>query len=190
VDNPADFIRLVADPLRIAILGRAAERRPIPVEELAASFNVSPKKVAAAIGKLRAAGLIDADLRLQNRVLRGAAAALPGEEPAAEQILAGPWSEDERELLQRFFTGTRLREVPQSRKKRHIVLERLAQEFEPGLRYQERDVNFTLQLFHSDYAALRRYLVDEGMLTRAEGVYWRTGGRYPAGRDRGGEESQ
>jgi hypothetical protein len=24
---------------------------------------------------------------------------------------------------------------------------------------------------------LRRYLVDEGFLTRADGVYWRTGGR-------------
>ena len=31
---------------------------------------------------------------------------------------------------------------------------------------------------NSDYAALRRYLVDEGMLSRADGVYWRTGGRY------------
>ena len=39
-------------------------------------------------------------------------------------------------------------------------------------------MNFTLQLFHADYAALRRYMVDEGLLTRAEGVYWRSGGRY------------
>jgi hypothetical protein len=183
VDNPADFIRAVADPLRIAILGRAAERKPLSVDELSESFHVPPKKVAAAIGKLRAAGLLDADLQLDDRALRAAAAALPGEETAADSIVAGPWSEEERELLRRFFTGTRLREVPHSPKKRRIVLERLAQEFEPGLRYQERDVDFTLQLFYPDYASLRRYLVDEGLLTRAEGVYWRTGGRYPAGRE-------
>ena len=60
---------------------------------------------------------------------------------------------------------------------------RLAQEFEPGLRYQEVDVNFTLQLFNPDYTALRRYLVDEGFLTRSEGVYWRSGGRYATGSD-------
>ena len=30
--------------------------------------------------------------------------------------------------------------------------------------------------FFADYAALRRYLVDEGFLARAEGSYWRTGG--------------
>jgi hypothetical protein len=32
-------------------------------------------------------------------------------------------------------------------------------------------------LFYPDHTTLRRYLVDEGLLTRAEGVYWRTGGR-------------
>ena len=42
-------------------------------------------------------------------------------------------------------------------------------------------MNFTLQLFHEDYVSLRRYMVEEGILTRAEGVYWRTGGRFPPG---------
>ena len=32
-------------------------------------------------------------------------------------------------------------------------------------------------MVYPDYATLRRYLVDEGLLTRADGVYWRTGGR-------------
>jgi len=58
------------------------------------------------------------------------------------------------------------------------VLERLAMEFESGVRYQERGVNFTLQMFHGDYAALRRYLVDEGIMTRADGVYRRIGDRH------------
>jgi len=81
------------------------------------------------------------------------------------------------DVLSRFFAGRRLTQIPSSRSKRLLVLERLALEFEPGLRYEEREVDFTLQLFHADYASLRRYLVDEGLMTRAEGVYWRTGGR-------------
>ncbi len=32
-------------------------------------------------------------------------------------------------------------------------------------------------MVYPDYATLRRCLVDEGLLTRADGVYWRTGGR-------------
>ena len=58
-----------------------------------------------------------------------------------------------------------------------MVLERLALEFEAGRRYSETEVNEILGTFHEDYASLRRYLVDEGLLDRAEGQYWRAGGR-------------
>ena len=34
-----------------------------------------------------------------------------------------------------------------------------------------------LRAFHPDVAALRRYMVDEQLLDRADGVYWRSGGR-------------
>ncbi|MEA2002755.1 MAG: DUF2087 domain-containing protein [Actinomycetota bacterium] len=179
IEDPAALIRLVADPLRLAILGRAAEGSLV-LDEIAGSFATPKKKVAEAVGKLRAAGLITDDLRLNDENLRMVAARLPSPEAAAAAVTDGPWSDDERDVLRRFFSGTRLTSIPSAKHKRLIVLERLAQEFEPGLRYQERDVNFTLQLFHADYAALRRYLVDEGLLTRADGVYWRTGGRYLA----------
>ena len=42
--------------------------------------------------------------------------------------------------------------------------------------YPEAEVNDVLRRYHDDYAALRRYLVDEGFLTREAGVYWRSGG--------------
>src|ERR687894_228916 len=59
---------------------------------------------------------------------------------------------------------------------RRVVLEHLVRVFEPGVRYPEREVNALLAVWHPDVAALRRYLVDEGLLTREAGVYWRTGG--------------
>ncbi len=180
--DPSDLIRLVADPLRLTLLGRAAEGR-IVLEEVEASLGVPRRKVAEAVGKLRALGLIDDDLKLVPSVLQQAAAALPKPEEASAVITEGPWSDAEKRVLSRFFSGARLTEIPSSRSKRLLVLERLAQEFEPGLRYQESDVSFTLQLFHPDYTSLRRYMVEEGIMTRAEGVYWRTGGRYPAESD-------
>jgi hypothetical protein len=70
----------------------------------------------------------------------------------------------------------RLVSIPSSRTKRLVVLELLAQEFEPGRRYSESMVNLTLGRFHPDTAALRRYLVDEGFLDRSAGEYWRAGG--------------
>lgn len=44
-------------------------------------------------------------------------------------------------------------------------------------RYPEADVNARLATFHDDVAALRRALVDEELLDRADGRYWRAGGR-------------
>ncbi|TMK77645.1 MAG: DUF2087 domain-containing protein [Actinobacteria bacterium] len=57
-----------------------------------------------------------------------------------------------------------------------IVLTRLALEFEPGVHYREADVNTQLKRYHADYASLRRALVDEGLLSRRAGSYWRSGG--------------
>lgn len=182
IEDPADIIRIAADPLRLSLLGRAAEGT-VAIEDVAANLNVPKRKVAEALGKLRAAGLIDPELQLVESRLREIAAKLPSPEEADAVITNGPWTAEERTVLSRFFTGMRLSEIPTSTKKRGLVLERLAQEFEPGLRYHEPDVNFRLQLFHPDYAALRRYMVEGGLLTRAEGVYWRTGGRYATGED-------
>lgn len=176
--NPVDLIRVLADPIRLSLLGRAAEGR-VSLDEVASAFDVPVRKVAEAAGKLRALGLVDADLALVPSAMQEVVKNLPSPEQAASVITDGPWTDDEKVVLRRFFAGTRLTEIPSNRTKRALVLERLAQEFEPGLRYQEQDINFTLQLFHPDYASLRRYLVEEGIMTRAEGVYWRTGGRYP-----------
>lgn len=174
--QPADFIRLAADPLRLAILGRAATGS-LDVDALAGEADVTAGEVWRAVGRLRGAGLLDDDLRLVPEALRAVATRLPGMAAASPAALEGDWTGDEVQILARFFSGDRLVSIPSARAKRSVVLERLAQEFEPGLRYSEQEVNFTLQLFHADYAALRRYLVDEGLLTRADGVYWRTGGR-------------
>lgn len=74
----------------------------------------------------------------------------------------------------------RLVTVPAKRGKRLVVLDHLAQRFEPGERYSETEVNALLREVHPDVAALRRYLVDEGFLSREAGVYWRSGGTVDA----------
>ena len=80
------------------------------------------------------------------------------------------------ELVARFIKDGRLVIMPSKRSKLLPVLDHICQEFEPGRTYQETEVNELLEGYHSDYAALRRYLVDEGFMTREGGVYWRSGG--------------
>jgi hypothetical protein len=79
-------------------------------------------------------------------------------------------------ILQRFFRDGRLLSVPRQQSKRRVVLDHLAASFEPGVRYPETTVNEILGRVYDDYAALRRYLVDDGFLERDAGVYWRAGG--------------
>jgi len=81
------------------------------------------------------------------------------------------------DLLDRFFTPEgRLHTIPSKHAKLLLVLDRVAQAFEPGVTYPESAVNQRLRRFHDDYAALRRYLVENGFLSRDAGVYWRSGG--------------
>ena len=79
-------------------------------------------------------------------------------------------------VLRAFVVDGRVRAIPAKSGKRTILLDWLAQDFEIGRRYSEQAVNAILVRRHDDYAALRRYLVDAGMLDRAHGVYWRSGG--------------
>ncbi len=83
----------------------------------------------------------------------------------------------ERRILP-FIRDGRLIAIPAKRSKRLLVLDMLAQEFEPGVYYAEIEVNRRLRTWHPDVAAIRRYLVEEGFLGRSGGCgdYWRVGG--------------
>ena len=82
-------------------------------------------------------------------------------------------------ILANFLTDDgRLHTIPSKHSKLLVVLDHLAQSFEPGRVYPEAEVNEILRRFHPDHAALRRYLVDEQFLTRQEGSYWRSGGTF------------
>jgi len=79
-------------------------------------------------------------------------------------------------VLENFVdAGGRLVSIPVQRKKRMAVLRWLVEDFQPGRQYAEAEVNRVLARRHPDFAALRRYLVDEELMQRSRSVYWRTG---------------
>jgi hypothetical protein len=96
---------------------------------------------------------------------------MPDLDPAAVlEALAG----DPR--LRVFLGNGRIETMPAKQSRRRLLLDQVAQAFEPGVRYSEQQVSVFLAELHPDYAALRRYLVDEDFLSRAHGQYWRSGG--------------
>jgi hypothetical protein len=90
---------------------------------------------------------------------------------------------DERVLANFVDGGGRLLGIPAQRKKRLAVLRWLAEEFQPGRRYPEAEVNRIIGRRHPDFATLRRLLVDEELMQRRGGIYWRTGSVPNLGHD-------
>ena len=84
----------------------------------------------------------------------------------------------DRAKVLRTFVGAdgSIAQLPAKASKRLVVLDHVAQGFDIGRRYPEREVNKILERYHADFASLRRYLVDAGFLERAESIYWRAGG--------------
>ena len=75
--------------------------------------------------------------------------------------------------LARFFKGERLDVMPARAPDRTAVLAYVAGRFDRGRVYGEPEVNLVLSRVHADFATLRRYLVDAGLLRRDDGQYRR-----------------
>ena len=85
-------------------------------------------------------------------------------------------------VLRRFFgPDGRLTTMPAKQSRKLAVFDLIAQRFVPGVRYAELEVNRELMQIYDDYVSLRRGLVDFGMLDRADGWYWRSGGSVDSG---------
>ena len=94
----------------------------------------------------------------------------------------GAVSGDLPDQLRPFVRDGRITVMPARRSARLLLLDWAAQAFEPGRRYEEPVVNEILKALWDDYATLRRYLVDEELMSRTpDGTYWRSGGTVPVG---------
>ncbi|WP_108664808.1 DUF2087 domain-containing protein [Euzebya rosea] len=177
--TPEEFAKFALDRGRLAVLGLLAVGAQ-DTDALVEATGQDRRAVLEALGVLAVEGLVardDADgWVLQESGLVAVAEQLHRPPPPAPRVFFGMTTE-EGEVLARYTTGNRLSEIPSKRSHRLVVLERLALEFDPGERYEERRVNGMLSLWHPDYAALRRALVDEGFMDRGGGEYWRAGGR-------------
>ena len=144
--------------------------------EVATAVGLRDKDALKGLTLLESAGLVgrvDGGWQATTGVLREASASAAAVRTVIDHGATDPGTAS---VLRVFMPEGRLEQIPVSRSKRLVVLDHIARVFEPGVHYPERDVNTLLTAFHPDYAALRRYLVDEEFLAREAGHYWRSGG--------------
>jgi hypothetical protein len=155
----------------------AVELGGTTLDSAATIAGLPAARAAKALSTLAAAGLVvqgdSGGLYVVGAAFKVAAREALSRQPSDEHA---DRHDEVRRVFDAFVRGGRLTQIPTNRQKRLVVLDWLAQEFEPGTRYSEPMVNLILGKRHPDTAALRRYLVDEGLLDRAGGEYWRAGG--------------
>jgi len=175
VDDALDALAVLADEERIRVVA-ALVLGSDTTDEVSEATGLAKRRALEALTKLEAAGLVtrvDAHWRFDvGRLREIAREARPREAPDD----VGDVDRETASVLRTFLRGGRLTQIPMQHSKRLIVLDHICRVFEIGTRYSEREVNTYLRAFHPDTAALRRYLVDDGFLTRDSNVYWRTGG--------------
>jgi ArsR family transcriptional regulator, arsenate/arsenite/antimonite-responsive transcriptional repressor len=166
------FFRGLADGKRLQVAGRLAGGR-LSVEQLAAELREKPADIQHHLARLAEAGLVTGPsgpgqsyrLRLDH-VHSLAGQVLAREQTHVPADAAGDATE--HKVLRDFLRpdGT-IRDLPAQEKKFQVLLRYAWRQFEPGRRYSEKEVNAYLQRLHPDSAALRRGMVDSGLLMRS-----------------------
>jgi DNA-binding transcriptional ArsR family regulator len=180
-------LKALSDASRLRIVGLLAGRA-YAVEELADALRLSPGTVVHHLKRLREAGLVDQrpshpymlySLRLDR--LQAVGRMLDELEHANEAAASAPGPDGsplpafDAKVLRAFVEDGRLVSIPAQEKKREVVLRWLLERcFAEDRDYAEREINARLAEVHPDTAALRRYLVEARLMSRANGIYRRT----------------
>ena len=171
LDELSTLFKALSDPARLRILGLLAER-PHAGHELADRLALTPPTISHHMRRLVAARLVDVTPDAQSRIYSLRANAIREHSQAMENNDSSRNdTQEENAVIRAFFHGSRLRQIPASRKKRVVILRRLLEQFELGKAYAEREVNEILREAHADVATLRRELVDYGFMMRDRGIY-------------------
>jgi hypothetical protein len=172
-------VRLLAQPARLRVFSALVLGACTPAE-VAQATGLEMRDVVVGLRRLADGGLVELAGERAVPVQR-----VFGELARQTVVVTEPEDlgySDERVagVLRTFVRDGRLLGLPAQRQRRTIVLEHLAQSFEPGIDYQESEVNAVLKTWSAgsgvDHVSLRRYLIDEDLLHRQDGVYRRSGG--------------
>jgi predicted transcriptional regulator len=174
------FFQALADLNRLKIVGILAQHAA-SVEELVEALDVQQSTVSHHLAKLKALGLVKMRKEgqvhryyLDEEILHTMAKQILSPETLAEAAPPVARLSFEEKTLRSFIDANgRLKVIPAQRKKRDVILQHLVQQFQPGRRYKELEVNEILLRFHEDVFTIRREMIVAGLLERENGVYWR-----------------
>lgn len=172
-----NFFRALSHTERLKIAGLLS-MEALSLEQIAERLGIRPADVYNHLSNLVHFGLVRTDGKLYSldkealEALSRRVLARSHSKPTLEEFEGEAF---DRKLLGDFLTPEgRLKALPAQNKKLLVVLRYVLENFKSSERYSEKQVNEILRRFYDDTASLRRYLVDNQMLRREQGIYWRT----------------
>lgn len=172
--DPMVLLRALADEDRLRVVGLLALHSR-DVVDLALLLGISEASLDHHLRLLERAGFVVRKgemVDLEMRPLRDLMAAT-AVRPDPPQIVPEYFTPQQRRVLAAFFHGPELVQIPMQRKKLLVILEALVSLFDADREYAEAEVNEILGRHHPDVAALRRGMVDHGLMQRGNGRYRR-----------------
>jgi hypothetical protein len=173
--RPEALCGLLAEEERLRVYAAMVLGAATP-SEVAAASRLPARDVIVALRRLEQGGLVST---AGGRLAADTGAFKTAVREYGPQAATDEPLEPDRErtaVLRAFIRDGRLLQIPAARAKRRVVLEHIVACFEPGIRYPEPAVDAILRAWHDDYVTIRRYLIDEDLMDRDHGLYWRVGG--------------
>ena len=173
------FFKVLGNESRLKIVGALAQGET-SVSDLATLVELKEPTVSHHLARLSEVGLVSKRVdgtthlyRLEGERLEELSKRVYSTEGMRTIASRVDESTYERKVLRAFTEGSKLLQIPASRKKRLVILHWLLQDFEQRRKYAEKEVNELLLQHHWDSATLRREFIANGLMARERGVYWR-----------------
>lgn len=178
-ESALKLFKSLSDTSRLRIV-QSLMRGELYTELLAERLELTPSTVSFHMKKLEDAGLVVSRKEqyytvysLNRELLEKTVCEIVTSE--AVQIDEQQKREEEyrQRVIRSFFEYGKLRSIPVQRKKKLICYEQIAEHFELGRVYEEKEVNRIISPIHEDYCTIRRDMIGEGILKREDGRYVR-----------------
>ena len=177
VEKSVKLFKVLSDPSRLQILA-SLNKEPMYVELIAERLELHPSTVSFHLKKLEQAGVVNSKkeqyyvvYHINRQKLNVNVMHVISNITTKSQTLGEREAAYRRKVIRTFFEDGKLKSIPVQRKKRLIILEEIARDFETGKKYSEKEVNLMVSEYHYDFCTIRREFIMNKMFVRENGIY-------------------
>lgn len=175
--NKAQIFKALADNSRLMIVNFLLTKESY-VDEISRALNLAPSTVSFHLKKLEEASMVFKKkeqyytiFTLKNELFNQTLKDIVFYENPDSHVNSSKEDKFEQKIIYTFMQDGVLTRLPAQYKKRMVILDNIASGFTIGEQLSEPEVNERISRIYHDYCTIRRMFIDEGYMSRENGVY-------------------